>query len=265
MTAKIIINADDYGWDNDANQAIFTLAEAGHITSTSIMANMVDNNWLKKINHLTHISKGIHINLFSGIPLSPAHQVKSITDAKGNFLDHKFFLRKLITNQIDFKEIKLEIRNQIQHLLTAGLNLSHADSHRHLHQFPLVSQSIIETAKEMGIHRFRNCNVNNVTNLKMLTVRLFCILTRNNFKNCITPSVLYNLSAHKDTYSANSLLKEIKKLSNKPVIEIMTHPGIANRQGSYLNRTGEYTFLLKNNLPDLLSNAGYKLVNYSDL
>jgi predicted glycoside hydrolase/deacetylase ChbG (UPF0249 family) len=99
MSKKLIINADDYGLDEDANQAIIILAKENAITSTSVMANLVTDKAISILKQLS-VSTGLHLNLIEGKPISDPNKVRSLIDEDDNFLSwdkllFHFILRKI--------------------------------------------------------------------------------------------------------------------------------------------------------------------------
>ena len=61
---QLIINADDFGISNSANQAVFAAFKNGVLTSTSIMANApAFENAINMIPELKGISIGVHLNI----------------------------------------------------------------------------------------------------------------------------------------------------------------------------------------------------------
>jgi predicted glycoside hydrolase/deacetylase ChbG (UPF0249 family) len=53
-------------------------------------------------------------------------------------------------------EIEAEITAQIRKLQAAGIRVSHLDSHKHTHMFPVVFRPLLRAAKKCGIRAVRN-------------------------------------------------------------------------------------------------------------
>jgi len=82
---KLIVNADDYGLDQAACDAIIELSKSSLISSTSIMANLATDEQLEKIALQKNISTGWHINIVEGKPLSHPEEIPSLLDEKEEF------------------------------------------------------------------------------------------------------------------------------------------------------------------------------------
>ena len=157
MTSRpdmLIVNADDFGQSSVVNRAILSCFNQGLISSTTIMTNMPgfeEACELTKGNHLLdHV--GVHLNLTDGEPLLPALKHNpALCDASGRF--HRF--RKRLLSRADCAMIAAEVAAQIQKCRTTGLPLTHADSHQHVHNEPLVLKAIQPVLKQFGIPRLR--------------------------------------------------------------------------------------------------------------
>lgn len=150
----LIVNADDFGQSSTVNRAILSCFRQGLISSTTIMANMPGFDEaveLAKKNGLQH-SVGVHLNLTEGEPLcSDLQNNPSLCDDAGRF--RRF--RKRLLSASDCTMIAIEISAQIQKCRDAGLPLTHADSHQHVHNEPAVFQAIQPVLKDFGIQHLR--------------------------------------------------------------------------------------------------------------
>jgi len=243
MAKKLIINADDYGLDDNINQAIISLAQLGAITSTSVMANFATDKSIIQLKQ-TSISTGLHLNLIEGRPVSDLSRVRSLVDDQGNFLSWYQLLVGFIFNKVKKSELEIEIASQLELLQHKGLTISHADSHKHIHQYPLLGPFILQTFSRLGITRVRNCSPSNWKHQRMLVLAVFCIVTRNTLTPFITPQrLITNFSVNKDGHY-NDFMEELSKsFEQYDLLEIMTHPGLQDRVDSYLNRKSEYEYL----------------------
>ena len=61
-----------------------------------------------------------------------------------------------LARRLDEDEIEAEITAQIRKLQAAGLQVSHLDSHKHTHMFPVVFRPMLRAAKKCGIRAVRN-------------------------------------------------------------------------------------------------------------
>lgn len=130
----LIINADDFGMYPSVNSAVVTSIENGIVSSCSVMAPCPGaRRALELLQDRPYIPFGIHLTLVSDFatyrwdPVAPAEKVPSLLDGNGRFLpstDQAQFLA-----QADLDEVELELRSQIEAVLSTGLTPTHVDWH----------------------------------------------------------------------------------------------------------------------------------------
>ena len=155
---QIFINADDFGYHESVNQAIYRSFKLGLIQSTSMLVNMLGFDDAVRIflfDPILSDKVGLHINLTEGYPLSnPIKSCPRFCDESGNFIykrEHPlFFLSKQ-----EKTAIYQEISEQIEKLRTAGIQPAHIDSHHHIHTEWPVFKIALHLAKQYGIQKIR--------------------------------------------------------------------------------------------------------------
>ena len=153
---RLIINADDLGLTSGVNRAIEEAARAGAITSATLMANSSRfEEAVASARKLPGLKIGCHVVLVDGEPLSS--QVNSLTNGTGKFRSSlKDFALAAGKKRIAQDEIQREAQAQIRKIQSAGLTLTHVDTHKHTHIFPHVLLPVIKAAKACGINSIRN-------------------------------------------------------------------------------------------------------------
>ena len=150
----IIVNADDFGLSPIVNRAIVSCFDHGLISSATIMANMpgFDEACALAISNQLTGRIGVHLNLTDGWPLLPELRSNpALCDASGRF--RRF--RSRLLSKSDRAMIAAEVGAQIQRCRDAGLPLTHADSHQHVHNEPMVFLAIQPVLKRLGIQHLR--------------------------------------------------------------------------------------------------------------
>jgi predicted glycoside hydrolase/deacetylase ChbG (UPF0249 family) len=152
---KLIINADDYGASETVNTAVEELIVAERLGGVSVLAN--GGAWEAAVAFLrrrSEVSVGIHLNLIEGLPVASPDPL--LLSRAGNFLPRTALLRRWLTHpQAVSHAVEREWRAQIEWLLQAGLRLTHADSHQHLHAFPLAFRIAVKLCRDYGIAALR--------------------------------------------------------------------------------------------------------------
>lgn len=266
MNKWLIINADDFGWDDSSSEAIVDLLDQDKISSTTIMANLVSDDHLEQIAGSKQFSTGIHLNLISGKPLSADKAVPGLVDENGDFWDAGQLFKKFLTGKIRTSEIRTEIEAQLKRLEDAGIFISHADSHQHLHQFPLIGKIILDILRDHGIERVRNCRLTRIPTLRAGIISLFSMLTQHHLKSFLTTRGLIPDLSFATEFHASFLEQIIlRAFRNHDVLEIMTHPAISDRSGSYLHRKAEYEFWKNLPVREILDKHRIQLISWHQL
>jgi predicted glycoside hydrolase/deacetylase ChbG (UPF0249 family) len=104
------------------------------------------------------LSVGCHLVLVDGIPVSrPAGIPSLIAGSDGHFREKLMnFAAVAAAGKLDPGQIEAEATAQIQKLQNAGITVSHIDSHKHTHIFPVVLRGILRAAKHCGVRAMRN-------------------------------------------------------------------------------------------------------------
>lgn len=94
--ARLIVNADDFGWSRSITDGILCAHREGIVTDTSLLANQPASEYgISQLPSVPRLGVGIHLNLCSGAPVLPAEQVPSLVGADGNFHSAPEMLRRL--------------------------------------------------------------------------------------------------------------------------------------------------------------------------
>jgi predicted glycoside hydrolase/deacetylase ChbG (UPF0249 family) len=94
-----------------------------------------------------------------GEPVLPREQVPTLLARSNppNFHDtFSQFAIAILRGRFDPSQIEAEAAAQIQKLLTAGVRISHFDTHKHAHLFPSVLKPLLRAAQSCGIRALRN-------------------------------------------------------------------------------------------------------------
>jgi predicted glycoside hydrolase/deacetylase ChbG (UPF0249 family) len=272
---RLIISADDFGLTAGINEGIIRCAREGIVTSASIMANMpAFDNAVTLAKQCPTLVTGIHLNLVKGSPLQPAGEVGSLVDNEGVFYTLPRFTLRLFSGRITLTEVEEELRSQIEKAHTAGLHITHLDSHRHFHVYPSLLQLVIQLSKEYKIKNIR-CPLG----LSVLP---------GSFKEFILSSLSRNARRSLDTAAIrhNDKFFELVKIEGKRdylkamarfceslpdgVTELDCHPGFVTGElngieATIHNRERQVEILTNPALPGILRQHEVKLINYSDI
>lgn len=266
MLKKLILNADDFGWDSDATKAIIDLIESDKLHNTTVLANYVKSSDLIRLKNIeANISIGLHTCLNEGKSL--CNTPSSLTDEYCNFYSSKNIFIKSLRNEIKYHDVLHEIKLQSDFLRAHDICISHADSHQHIHQYPFLGKMIIQALAEVGINKIRNCNPYSIYDQRRFILKTFWALTKKNALSFKHPDVLVTDFTNVAISFEKHIPEILKKIasSNFQTIEWMCHPGLEDKATSYLKRKSEYDFLKNAIWEDLLKGLPIKLMQFKEL
>lgn len=158
---RLIINADDFGLTAGVNRAIVEANTNGIVTSSTLMANgRAFDDAVSLAKQTPQLDVGCHLVLIDGEPLLDVARLPTITSRDSGsvrFRDGlKSFAARALTGRLDPEEIEAEASAQIRKIQSAGIFVSHVDSHKHTHLFPAVLRPVLRAALACGVHAVRN-------------------------------------------------------------------------------------------------------------
>jgi predicted glycoside hydrolase/deacetylase ChbG (UPF0249 family) len=126
---RLIINADDFGYDQGVVQGVIDLHQAGVLSSTSCMTNMPA--WPQAAAYLRkhpELGAGVHLTFNDGHPVLPSSRVPALLGKDGKFLDDGRILRSIRPGTT--KQLRSEFEAQIERFVAdVGRQPDHLDNH----------------------------------------------------------------------------------------------------------------------------------------
>ena len=158
---RLIVNADDFGLTAGVNRAIVEAHTRGIVTSSTLMANgPAFDDAIRLAQQTPQLDVGGHLVLIDGHPVLDASRLRTITlrdSDPASFRDGlRSFAARALTGRLDPAEIEAEASAQIRKIQSAGIQVSHVDSHKHTHLFPAVLRPILRAAIACGVRAVRN-------------------------------------------------------------------------------------------------------------
>jgi hopanoid biosynthesis associated protein HpnK len=156
---RLILNADDFGLTSGVNRAIIELHRAGVLTSASLMARAAATDEAIELARATpKLGVGCHLVLVDGEPVLHAQNLPTLVDPRTGRFHSTLgaFIKHLLTGHIHSTEIEDETAAQITLLQSKGVQLTHIDTHKHVHMFPAVLRPVLSAARAAGIRAVRN-------------------------------------------------------------------------------------------------------------
>jgi predicted glycoside hydrolase/deacetylase ChbG (UPF0249 family) len=155
----LIINADDFGLTPGVNRGIVELYRAGVLTSTSLMATApAADEAMELAKEHKGLGVGCHVNFVEGLPASHPEEIPTLLGADGKTFRPSMadFAQAVLRGKVEESEIARETQAQIQRLQRAGVDVTHVDTHKHTHVFPVIARTIVYVAQRCGVYAVRN-------------------------------------------------------------------------------------------------------------
>jgi hypothetical protein len=121
----LIINADDFGYDEGVVRGITDCHQAGVISSTSCMTNMPA--WPLAAAYLRdhpELGAGVHLVFNDGRPLLPPARVPALVNASGGFLDDAHIQRGLRPGTTSQLRVTIRKITSLYHLVSADIRIN---------------------------------------------------------------------------------------------------------------------------------------------
>jgi len=156
---RIIINADDFGYDADTVAATISCLDRGALTSATMMAKMpASAAAFDYIRHRPDVSFGVHLTYVCDTvesPVSAPAAIPALVGADGRFLPSNVVRLLALRERIPVAQIARETHAQLALVRDHGCAISHVDSHGHLHKFAPFREALRQVLPRFGIERVR--------------------------------------------------------------------------------------------------------------
>lgn len=248
---RIIINADDLGMNEHNTKAIAEAFSKGLITDTTMLATgeyfdeAVD--LAKKEGFFDKI--GVHLNITEGVPLTEDIKCcpRFVTDGRFN----KRYDRTKSLSGSEKAAIYQELTAQVKKLRDAGIVITHADSHHHIHTGVYVAPIAARVCKENGVRKIRvHRNLGAISLIKRIVKKR------------------YNRWLVRQGFVTTDYFAYVMDIENADIpdsTEIMVHPDY-DKNGVLIDRRGvEDGCPVGYPLPDLRGRSNVILRGYSEL
>ncbi len=280
---NLIVNADDFGLNPYINEGIIKGHVEGLITSASLMCSadgFYDAVSLAK--DFPKLGLGVHLTLVGNVkPVLPLERVSTLVNKDGVFFDnYTQFAVRLYSGMISKKQIRDELSAQINKAILEKINITHLDSHQHVHVLPGMQDLVVELAKRYDIKAIRvpgeaydftggfECSAGRKIGKNALTFFSNKLKEKATAAELAFPEHFFGMIAGGNLNK--DLVSNILIALPEGTSEIMTHPGLNNE---YLRTKFSWgyhweeelaAFLCKKNR-DLIDEEDIMMINYAHL
>jgi predicted glycoside hydrolase/deacetylase ChbG (UPF0249 family) len=240
MPRRLIINADDLGYDPEVTRGIITSMRQGVVSSTTFMVNTPHSETAAK--QADGLAVGLHLNLARYAPLSANFPAALLSQGE---------LSEPRAAELPEDVVRDEVLAQLDRLANLlGHPATHVDVHKHLHRHPRVLAGLAAAAKMKGLP------VRSIDPAMRATLRSLGVATTDHFIG----------EAGTDAYWTPEQLVLHLTQFQEGVTELMCHPGYAPstlKSGYAEQREVELKTFTTLTTRALLEHAGVELVTFS--
>jgi chitin disaccharide deacetylase len=154
----LITVADDFGLSPLVNEAVEQAAREGILRCASLMvaAAAAADAVTRATAMGGALRVGLHLVLVEGAATLPPAQIPDLVDNSGEFPSDQVAMgfRYAFSAKIRH-QLAAEIRAQFEAFRATGLELDHANAHKHMHLHPVVGRLLIDIGREYGLRAVR--------------------------------------------------------------------------------------------------------------
>ena len=152
-----LVDADDFGFSKEINQAIINEAKYKTIDVVSIVPNLIKKSDLSDLKKSSDtLIYSMHFNLLRGEPCAGVSKVRSLVNSSGIFYSLPVFIFRLNLGLLNLNEIETEFRAQHAKLLAMGIIPTHMSSEQHVHIFSPINKLLEESIDSTSIRKIRS-------------------------------------------------------------------------------------------------------------
>ncbi|MCK5450297.1 MAG: ChbG/HpnK family deacetylase [Candidatus Omnitrophica bacterium] len=282
MQKKLIINIDDVGLSRAVNEAVKECHVRGVSVETSLMSvGEAFEEACSMFKDLGRESTGVHLTLTGNfLPCASRKNVGSLIRENGQFYKDYFkLLSMLLGGKLKSKEIELEFEEQIKKIKDNGFEITHLDSHEHIHMMPAIFHITVNLAKKYNIPYIRIPKERTSSMMKSFkmkdVVRQFVLKAavfgkkRTVFKNglmCNDEFLGHFHSGRMNDDVLCSLLPGVKEGVTELGVHVAVHdPGFLNKFPWYKNGQIELNMLLNGKWRKRIKTLNIEVVTHREI
>jgi predicted glycoside hydrolase/deacetylase ChbG (UPF0249 family) len=224
----LIVNADDLGLAPAVNAGIFDALDAGLVSDASLLVTgTAVEHAVAGLAARGRCSTGLHLCLVDGErPAAPPARVEPLL-RQGRFLERNQLFRRIASARAAvLAAVATEVDAQFERARSLGLEITHVDSHQHVHLFPGIVDVVIAACRNHGVRVLRAP----VTRIHSIGSASVATLSRRMRRRAQAagvspfPSLGFECSGRMTAEAFQRYVTQARRLG----AEVMVHPGRGN-------------------------------------
>lgn len=154
---QLLVNADDFGRHVLINQAVAKGVEQGCLRSATLMpGGKAFSDAVEVAKAHPELGVGVHLTLVNGFPVCDPKEIPSLVTEEGVFYDDYIqFVKQFLSGKVRMAEVRRELLAQAAKMEKTGLDLTHVDSHQHMHMLPGIIDVALDVAESLHLDAVR--------------------------------------------------------------------------------------------------------------
>ncbi len=275
--SRFIVSADDFGLSERVNAGIVDAHRNGIVTSTTIMAvGDAFADAVRLAGENPDLDLGVHLTLVGERSLLPPERIPSLVNEAGRLPADVFaFARDYVRGRIRLAEIRAELNAQLERARSAGIKVTHVDSHQHVHMLGGILETTAELCVAHGVPYLRRAAEYIGRQLicgRLVPQRLVQLAAVRAVALRPWPGSVRRADRFYGFYSGgrlteSALVAMIKTLRPGIVAELMCHPGLHDLDYAAwgYDWETELAALKSERIRQLLDERGVSLTRFCDL
>ena len=154
---RAIFSADDFGLSLAVNEGIERAHRDGILSTASLMvAGDAAADAIRRARAMPNLRVGLHLVVIEGPAALPPVEIAALVDGEGQFPSDQLSLglRYAFSRRVR-QQLEKEVAAQYRAYAASGLQLDHANAHKHMHLHPTVGRLLITAGREHGLRALR--------------------------------------------------------------------------------------------------------------
>jgi len=275
----LIVTADDFGLTRSVNEGILRACREGIVTSVSVLpTGEAFEDAIRSAKAAGIKSVGAHLALTETTPVTDPRKIPTLV-AKDNrfYKDYLRFFFKLFSKKIDHGQVYIELKGQLDRLITAGIPVTNLNSHEHIHMMPDILKIFVRLAKEYNIPSVRYLH-GDILLSPFKIKKIYKAIVLSYFGGRMNSVLEGSGTARPDNFIGfldsgdlnESILINMLNALGEGTAELVTHPGflgpeLLERYRFHLNCESELFALTSPRVKKTIKDKNIKLITYEEL